>query len=73
MGRSATRVLVVDDEKEFCEVLFVLLKTEGFEPMVAHNGETAIDMIRRGLPDAVLLDVKMPGRAEFRIRSSRAR
>jgi DNA-binding NtrC family response regulator len=61
MGRSTTRVLVVDDEKEFCEVLFVLLKTEGFEPMVAHNGETAIDMIRRGLPDAVLLDVKMPG------------
>jgi DNA-binding NtrC family response regulator len=61
MERSSTRVLVVDDEKDFCEILFVLLKTEGFEPMVAHNGEVALDMIGRGLPDAVLLDMKMPG------------
>jgi len=54
-------VLVVDDEKDFCQILFVLLKTEGFDPIVAHDGETAIEMISRGLPDAVLLDVKMPG------------
>ena len=60
-GGSACRVLIVDDEEEFCQVLFVLLKTEGFEPMVAHGGETALEMIRQGLPDAVLLDVKMPG------------
>ncbi|MEW6351822.1 MAG: sigma-54 dependent transcriptional regulator [Thermodesulfobacteriota bacterium] len=61
MRPSAGRVLVVDDEKDFCDILFVLFKTEGFEPMVAHNGETALEMIGRGLPDAVLLDVRMPG------------
>src|SRR4030042_5195899 len=60
-GGSACRVLIVDDEEEFCQVLFVRLKTEGFEPMVAHGGETALEMIRQGLPDVVLLDVKMPG------------
>lgn len=61
MGQTLGRVLVVDDEEDFCQVLFVLLKTEGFEPMVAHNGESALDMINRGLPDAVLLDIRMPG------------
>ncbi|MFH1114410.1 MAG: sigma-54 dependent transcriptional regulator [Pseudomonadota bacterium] len=61
MGQTLGRVLVVDDEEDFCQILFVLLKTEGFEPMVAHNGESALDMIRRGLPDAVLLDIRMPG------------
>ena len=61
MEGRAGRVLVVDDEKDFCQVLFVLLKTEGFEPILAYNGETAIEMISRGLPDAVLLDLRMPG------------
>ncbi len=61
MGPSLGRVLVVDDEEDFCQILFVLLKTEGFEPMVAHNGESALEMIRRGIPDAVLLDIRMPG------------
>lgn len=61
MGQTLGRVLVVDDEEDFCQILFVLLKTEGFEPMIAHNGDAALDMIRRGLPDAVLLDIRMPG------------
>ena len=61
MEGPAGRVLVVDDEKDFCQVLFVLLKSEGFEPILAHNGETALEMISRGLPHEVLLDMRMPG------------
>ncbi len=61
MQGSAGRVLVVDDEKDFCQVLFVLLKTEGFDPMIAHDGETALAMIEQGLPDAMLLDIRMQG------------
>jgi len=54
-------VLIVDDEKDFCEILFHLLKRESFEPVVAHDGEAALEMIQRGLSDAVLLDLNMPG------------
>jgi len=61
MGQSMGRVLVVDDEEDFCQILFLLLKTESFEPIVAHDGQAALDMIHRGLPDAVLLDIRMPG------------
>lgn len=55
------RVLIVDDEKDFCDILFHLLRRESFEPIVAHDGETALEMIHGGLSDAVLLDMNMPG------------
>lgn len=55
------RILIVDDEKDICEILFRLLKRSGFTPLVAHNGERALEMIRLGMPDAVVSDVMMPG------------
>jgi DNA-binding NtrC family response regulator len=61
MIQSGARILIVDDEKDFCEILFHVFQKEGFRPLVAHDGETALEMIRAGMPDAVLLDVKMPG------------
>ncbi len=61
MSESQARVLIVDDEKDICDILFRLLKREGFMPLVAHDGAAALEMIRMGLPDVVLLDVKMPG------------
>ncbi|MFH0826090.1 MAG: sigma-54 dependent transcriptional regulator [Pseudomonadota bacterium] len=61
MPQSGARILVVDDEKDICDILFRLLERQGYKPMVAHNGETALEMIRLGMPDAVLLDVNMPG------------
>ncbi|MGO9571162.1 MAG: sigma-54-dependent transcriptional regulator [Desulfomonilaceae bacterium] len=61
MSTSEARILIVDDEKDFCEILFHVVRKEGFAPLVAHDGETALEMVRMGMPDALLLDVKMPG------------
>lgn len=61
MAEGEARVLIVDDEKDFCEILFHVIRKEGFAPLVAHDGETALEMVRVGIPDALLLDVKMPG------------
>ncbi|MBI5250245.1 MAG: sigma-54-dependent Fis family transcriptional regulator, partial [Desulfomonile tiedjei] len=61
MSTSEARILIVDDEKDFCEILFHVVRREGFAPLVAHSGETALEMVRVGMPDALLLDVKMPG------------
>jgi len=60
MSKSEARVLIVDDEKDFCKILFHVIRREGFAPLVAHDGETALEMVRAGIPDALLLDVKMP-------------
>ena len=59
------RVLVVDDEDNIVELLSVSLKFQGFEVYTATNGATALDLARDVKPDAVILDVMMPGMDGF--------
>ena len=54
------RILVVDDERSMREVLFSMLKNEGYDVSVAEGGEAAIEAVRRESFDAVLTDVRMP-------------
>ena len=62
MGRRAIRLLIADDNKEFCEVLkeFVMLQEDFELTGIAYNGFEALEMIKDGEPDVVLLDVIMP-------------
>ena len=59
------RVLVVDDETNIVELLSVSLKFQGFEVHTASNGPAALDKAREVRPDAVILDVMMPGMDGF--------
>ena len=59
------RVLVVDDETNIVELLSVSLKFQGFEVHTASNGPAALDKARDVKPDAVILDVMMPGMDGF--------
>jgi two-component system, OmpR family, response regulator len=59
------RVLVVDDEANIVELLSVSLKFQGFEVATASNGAQALDRAREARPDAVILDVMMPGMDGF--------
>jgi two-component system OmpR family response regulator len=59
------RVLVVDDETNIVELLSVSLKFQGFEVHTATNGPAALDLARDVRPDAVILDVMMPGMDGF--------
>ncbi len=58
-------VLVVDDETNIVELLSVSLKFQGFEVHTASNGSAALDKAREVRPDAVILDVMMPGMDGF--------
>jgi two-component system response regulator AtoC len=55
------RILVVDDDPVFQELLPEQLSMLGFEPSVARTGREALDALRRIDHDIVLLDVNMPG------------
>src|SRR4051812_30218592 len=59
------RVLVVDDEANIVELLSVSLKFQGFDVLTATNGGQALDRAREARPDAVILDVMMPGMDGF--------
>ncbi len=59
------RILVVDDEANILELLAVSLRFQGFEVHTAANGPAALDLAREVRPDAVILDVMMPGMDGF--------
>jgi DNA-binding response OmpR family regulator len=57
----AEKVLVVDDERQIRDLLNEFLTGEGYEVLLASNGEEAIELAETEYPDVILLDVKMPG------------
>lgn len=64
--RGRGRVLVMDDEDFVREVAGEILKTLGYEPSFAKDGETALDMYRRSMDegrhyDLVIMDLTIPG------------
>ena len=55
------RVLVVDDDMDLAEMLGIVLRSEGMEPLFCHNGTDAVPAFHRESPDLVLLDLMLPG------------
>ena len=56
-----SRVLVVDDDPALAEMLTIVLRGEGFDPVVVRDGAKAVDAFRTQHPDLVLLDLMLPG------------
>jgi len=54
-------VLAVDDEPIVLDFIRPLLEAEGFEVATASDGPSALELMRRHLPELVMLDLKMPG------------
>jgi len=61
------KILIADDEENIVISLEFLMKREGFEVMVAGDGEEALSRIRGDQPDLVLLDVMMPKKTGFEV------
>jgi pilus assembly protein CpaE len=57
---AATKVLVVDDDLNIQRVLVFTLKQEGFEVIVASDGQSGVEMAQSTEPDLILMDVAMP-------------
>jgi two-component system KDP operon response regulator KdpE len=58
---TSAKILIVDDAQQVRRVLCTALSSEGYTIYEAATGEEALDSIRTSVPDAILLDVNMPG------------
>jgi PAS domain S-box-containing protein len=67
LARKSSRVLVVDDNADTAGGLARLLKLLGHDVEIAHDGERAIDIARRHLPEIVILDIGLPGMDGFQV------
>ncbi len=53
-------ILLIDDDKEFCQLLGEFFKTENIQVTFAHDGKMGINTILAGQNDVVVLDIMMP-------------
>jgi len=58
---SPKRILIIDDEDDIREVASITLELSGFDVLTASNGREGAARAAAELPDAILLDVMMPG------------
>jgi two-component system, OmpR family, alkaline phosphatase synthesis response regulator PhoP len=64
---TVKKILIADDEPDILEILQYNLQAEGFAVITAKNGNEAIDMAKRNLPDLIILDVMMPGKTGIEV------
>lgn len=55
------RILVVDDDTALAEMIGIVLRAEGFDPVFCGDGSQAVEAFRAAKPDLVLLDLMLPG------------
>jgi two-component system OmpR family response regulator len=54
------KILVVDDDRNICDLLELYLSNEGFTLLFSHDGSSALEMLKNNEVDLVLLDVMLP-------------
>lgn len=59
---DATRVLVVEDDRDFAESLVIALGTRNCQVDIAHTGEEAIRLYQGNSYDIAFMDIKLPGK-----------
>jgi two-component system response regulator PilR (NtrC family) len=57
---TATKILVVDDERSMRELLAIVLKREGHDVLLADNGQSAVELLEREPIELLISDIRMP-------------
>ena len=60
MSAAGNKVLIVDGQDGICAVLSEYLKSEGMVPVVAHTAKAALEKVRTGAPDLLIVDAELP-------------
>jgi two-component system, OmpR family, phosphate regulon response regulator PhoB len=61
MAAGQQLILIVEDEKDLCDLEQFNLRQAGFDTVAARDGEQALELVRQRLPDLILLDLMLPG------------
>ena len=63
----SAKVLIADDEQNILISLEFLMKREGYQVSVAHDGQEAVDAVAKDKPNLMLLDAMMPKKTGFEV------
>ncbi|GAB6157178.1 response regulator transcription factor [Desulfotomaculum varum] len=54
------KILVIEDDRNICELLGLYFKKEGFTVLFAHDGSTGLNLLHAEKPDLIILDIMLP-------------
>ena len=63
----AKKIMLVDDEPEILDLVSTRIKSWGYDVVTAIDGENALTLLKKQLPDLIFLDVVMPGKDGYEI------
>ena len=61
LKRGDRSILVIEDDADFAKILQEMIRERGFSVLVADSGERGLELAERDLPNAIILDVMLPG------------
>ncbi len=61
------KLLLIDDDRELCQLLCEYLSAEGFSVDLAHDGQEALEQVERHPYEVIILDVMLPVRSGFEV------
>lgn len=64
---SGSRILIADDNEQNRELLDAYLADEGFEILMAADGQETLEVVESGQPDLILLDIMMPRMSGYEV------
>lgn len=61
------KIMVVDDKRDMADAAKMVLEMEGYDVLVAYDGEEALRKAEAELPDLIFLDMQMPGKTGLEV------
>lgn len=61
------KILVIDDDRFLAQIYILTLRKVGYEVLLMENGQDGIDAAKKEKPDAIILDILMPGMDGFQV------
>ncbi|CCO07394.1 response regulator transcription factor [Desulforamulus hydrothermalis] len=54
------KILIIEDDRNICELLALYFKKEGYTVVLAHDGSTGLNLLHAEKPDVIILDIMLP-------------
>ena len=65
--KTPSKILIVDDNPQNCELLDAYLANQGYQVETAADGQQALDAVAKSQPDVILLDIMMPKMSGYEV------